>query len=137
MSASVRPHRWQATRLPCPWDSPGRNTGVGCHFLLHTSLQLPSNIFKTFSTDHLPDPKSKSTLIPWATEVIIVNPLNECMENLLRWIFTQQDITWSFSFLCFTYQSYMSYIGTSHLLYIYWKVLVFLFLSKRVPWNAP
>ena len=30
----VRPHRWQPTRLPCPWDSPGKNTGVGCHFLL-------------------------------------------------------------------------------------------------------
>ena len=28
------PHRWQLTRLPCPWDSPGKNTGVGCHFLL-------------------------------------------------------------------------------------------------------
>ena len=26
--------RWQPTRLPCPWDSPGKNTGVGCHFLL-------------------------------------------------------------------------------------------------------
>ena len=25
---------WQPTRLPCPWDSPGKNTGVGCHFLL-------------------------------------------------------------------------------------------------------
>ena len=31
---SVRPHRWQPTRLPCPWDSPGKNTGVGCHFFL-------------------------------------------------------------------------------------------------------
>ena len=29
-----RPHRWQPTRLPRPWDSPGKNTGVGCHFLL-------------------------------------------------------------------------------------------------------
>ena len=28
------PHRQQPTRLPCPWDSPGKNTGVGCHFLL-------------------------------------------------------------------------------------------------------
>jgi len=28
------PHRWQATRLPRPWDSPGKNTGVGCHFPL-------------------------------------------------------------------------------------------------------
>ena len=34
MSDSVRPHRHQPTRLPCPWDSPGKNTGVGCHFLL-------------------------------------------------------------------------------------------------------
>ena len=34
MSDSVRPHRWQPTRLPRPWDSPGKNTGVGCHFLL-------------------------------------------------------------------------------------------------------
>ena len=31
---TVRPHRRQPTRLPCPWDSPGKNTGVGCHFLL-------------------------------------------------------------------------------------------------------
>ena len=34
MSDSVRPHNQQPTRLPCPWDSPGKNTGVGCHFLL-------------------------------------------------------------------------------------------------------
>ena len=34
MSNSVWPHRWQPTRLPYPWDSPGKNTGVGCHFLL-------------------------------------------------------------------------------------------------------
>ena len=34
MSDSVQPHRWQPTRLLCPWDSPGKNTGVGCHFLL-------------------------------------------------------------------------------------------------------
>ena len=34
MSDSVRPHRRQPTRLRRPWDSPGKNTGVGCHFLL-------------------------------------------------------------------------------------------------------
>ena len=34
MSDSVRLHRRQPTRLLCPWDSPGKNTGVGCHFLL-------------------------------------------------------------------------------------------------------
>ena len=30
----MSPHRSQPIRLPCPWDSPGENTGVSCHFLL-------------------------------------------------------------------------------------------------------
>ena len=34
VSNSVRPHRRQPTRLRHPWDSPGKNTGVGCHSLL-------------------------------------------------------------------------------------------------------
>ena len=33
-SPTLRPHRWQPIRLPLPWDPPGKNTGVGCHFLL-------------------------------------------------------------------------------------------------------
>ena len=35
-SGSVQPHRRQPTRLPRPWDSPYKNTGVGCHFLLQS-----------------------------------------------------------------------------------------------------
>ena len=34
MSDSLRPHGLQPARLLCPWDFPGKNTGVGCHFLL-------------------------------------------------------------------------------------------------------
>ena len=34
VSDSVRPHKWSPTRLPRPWDSPGKNIGVACHFLL-------------------------------------------------------------------------------------------------------
>ena len=34
MSDSVQPHRWQPNRLPHSWDSPGKSTGLGCHFLL-------------------------------------------------------------------------------------------------------
>ena len=34
LQSTVQPHRRQPTRLLCPWDSPGKNTGVGCHFLL-------------------------------------------------------------------------------------------------------
>ena len=34
VSDSLQPHGLQPTRLLCPWDFPGKNTGVGCHFLL-------------------------------------------------------------------------------------------------------
>ena len=37
VSNSVRPHGLQPTRLLCPWDSPDKNTGVGCHFLLQNN----------------------------------------------------------------------------------------------------
>ena len=43
VSDSVRPHRWKPMRLPGPRDSPGKNTGVGCHALL-TNQQLYANI---------------------------------------------------------------------------------------------
>ena len=39
--------RWQPARLPHPWDSPGRNTGIGCHFLLQCECYLPA-INETF-----------------------------------------------------------------------------------------
>ena len=51
MSDSVRPHRWQPTRLPCPWDSPGKNTGVGCHFLLQCmKVKSQSEVAQSCST---------------------------------------------------------------------------------------
>ena len=43
VSNSVRPHRRQPTRLPRPWDSPGKNAGVDCHFLLQcTKVKVKS-----------------------------------------------------------------------------------------------
>ena len=42
VSDSVRPHRRQPTRLLCPWDSLGKNTGVGCHFLLQNNMHSMS-----------------------------------------------------------------------------------------------
>ena len=51
VSDSVRPHRWQPTRLPCPWDSPGKNTGVGCHFLLQCmKAKSESQVAKSYPT---------------------------------------------------------------------------------------
>ena len=55
MSDSVQPQRRQPTRLPCPWDSPGKNTGVGCHFLLQC-MKVKSEREVTQSCPTLSDP---------------------------------------------------------------------------------
>ena len=59
VSDSVRPHRRQPTRLPCPWDSPGRNTGVGCHFLLQC-MKVKSESQVAQSCPTLRDPMDHS-----------------------------------------------------------------------------
>ena len=57
MSDSVRPHRRQPTRLPCP--SPGKNTGVGCHFLLQCmKVKIESEVAQSCPT--LSDPMDRS-----------------------------------------------------------------------------
>ena len=55
MSDSVQPHRRQPTRLPHPWDSPGKNTGVDCHFLLQC-MKVKSESEVTQSCPTLSDP---------------------------------------------------------------------------------
>ena len=54
MSDSVQPHRRQPTRLPLPWDSPGKNTGVGCHFLQCVKVKSESEVAQSCPT--LSDP---------------------------------------------------------------------------------
>ena len=59
MSDSVRPHRRQPTRLPCPWYSPGKNTGVGCHFLLQCmNVKSESEVARSCPTPS--DPMDRS-----------------------------------------------------------------------------
>ena len=55
MSDSVWPDRRQPTRLPRPWDSPGKNTGVGCHFLLQC-MKVKSESEVAQSCPTLPNP---------------------------------------------------------------------------------
>ena len=55
MSDSVRPHRQQPARLRHPWHSPGKNTGVGCHLLLHC-MKVKSESEVTQSCPTLHDP---------------------------------------------------------------------------------
>ena len=67
MSDSVRPHRRQPTRLPHPWGSPGKNTGVGCHFLLQCmKVKRESEVAQSCPT--LLDPMERSppgSPCPW------------------------------------------------------------------------
>ena len=68
VSDSVRPHRRQPTRLPHPWDSPGKNTGVGSHFLLQC-MRVKSESEVTQSCPTLNDPMAwlqpTRLLRPW------------------------------------------------------------------------
>ena len=59
MSDSVRSHRRQPTRLPRPWDSPGKNTGVGCHCLLQC-MKVKSEREVAQSCPTLHDPMDRS-----------------------------------------------------------------------------
>ena len=52
---TLRPHRWQPTRRPDPWDSLGKNTGVGCHFLLQC-MKVKSESEVSQSCPTLSDP---------------------------------------------------------------------------------
>ena len=59
MSDSVRPHRCQPISLPRPWDSPGKNTGLGCHFLLQ-SMKVKSESEVAQSCRTLSSPMDRS-----------------------------------------------------------------------------
>ena len=97
---TLRPHRQQPTRLPRPWNSPGKNTGVGCHFLLQC-MEVKNESEVTQSWPTLSDPMdcslpgssihgifqarvlewgaiafSYSTLAPHETDSLLENPSN-------------------------------------------------------------
>jgi len=84
----VRPHRWQPTRLPCPWDSPGKNTGVGCHFLLQC-MKVKSESEVAQSCPTLSDPMDYSLpsssihgifqarALEWVFPCLMLNPMEE------------------------------------------------------------
>ena len=77
MSDSVQPHRWQPTRLPRPWDSPGKNTGVGCHFLLQC-IKVKSESEVAQSCPTLRDPMNCS--LPGSSVHGI------CQAGVLEWV---------------------------------------------------
>ena len=88
MSDSVRPHRRQPTRLLCPWDSPGKNTGVGCHFLLQC-MKVKSESEATQSCPTHSDPMDCS--LPGSSHGIF-------QARVLEWVaiaFSRPAVRWS------------------------------------------
>jgi len=66
VSNSVQPHGRQPTRLPRPWDSPGKNTGVGCHFLLQCrKVKSESEVAQSCLTDRPHGLQPTRLLRPW------------------------------------------------------------------------
>ena len=88
MSDSVRPHRRQPTSLPDPWDSPGKNTGVGCHFLLQC-MKVKSQSEVAQSCPTLRDPMDcsppgssvhgifQARVLEWGAIAFSIGALNE------------------------------------------------------------
>ena len=118
MFDSLLPHRRQPTRLPHPWDSPGKNTGAGCHFLLQCmkvnslgqntglgSLSLLQGIFLTQGSNpgilHCrwillpaePQGKPKNIGVDSLSLLQWIFPTQELNQGLLhcRWILYQQS----------------------------------------------
>ena len=94
VSDSVQPHRRQPTRLPCPWDSPGKNIGVGCHFLLQCmKVKSKSEVAQPCPT--LPDPMDCSLpgssvhgifhtrVLEWGAIAFSQISAQACLNNLL------------------------------------------------------
>ena len=91
MSDSVRPYRQQPTRLHHPWDSPGKNTGVGCHFLLQC-MKMKSESEVAQSCPTLSDPMDCS-LLGFSIHGIF-------QARVLEWdaiAFSKTDLTWLLS----------------------------------------
>ena len=76
-----RPHRRQPTGLPRPWDSPGKNTGVGCHFLLQCmKARSKSEVAQSCPTicDHQAPPSMGSSRQEYWSGVPLPSPNKYC-----------------------------------------------------------
>ena len=80
---TLQPHRRQPTRLPRPWDSPGKNTGVGCHFLLQCrKAKSESDVAQSCPTLHDPMDRSlpgfsvhgifQATVLEWGPNIMML-----------------------------------------------------------------
>ena len=139
MSDSVRPHRWQPTRLPRPWDSPGKNTGVGCHFLLWCmKVKSESEVAQSCLT--LSDPMDcsppgssihgifQARVLEWGA--IAFSELFYLVFIYffsLSWIICQQDLL--------PLDTYLLTISSKHITYVFCLFRVMYYLLPQIQWD--
>ena len=101
LTGSVRPHRQQLTRLHHPWDSPGKNTGVDCHFLLQC-MKVESESEVTQSCPTLRDPMDCSLPGSSAHGIFQARVLEWGAKTtaLTRWTFVDKVMSLLFNMLC-------------------------------------
>ena len=82
VSDSVRPHRRQPSKRPRPWDSPGENTGVGCHFLLQCrKVKSESGVAQSCPT--LRGLMDRSLCLEFSTSLFLTNNGNSPQQTFL------------------------------------------------------
>ena len=103
----MRPQRWQPTGLPRPWDSPGKNTGVGCHFLLQCmKVKSQSEVAQSCPTHRDPMDCSlpgssvhgvfQARVLEWDAIAFSSLPIGQAEEVNLEWSssFSLNHMTW-------------------------------------------
>ena len=95
---TLRPHRRQPTRLPCPWDSPGKNNGVGCLFLLQCRKVKvkPLSCVRLLATPwtaayQAPPSMGLSRQVYWRASCGKCRQLFRCAGFSLRWLLLLQS----------------------------------------------
>ena len=115
LSDSMRPQRRQPTRLPGPWDSPGKNTGVGCHFLLQ-SMKVKSESEVSQLCPTLSDPIDRSlpgSSIHGIFQVRVLEWGSIAFSNFLSYNLFFLQIYFLFNFFKCTKQSCLKFLFIS------------------------
>ena len=121
MSDSVGPHRRQSTRLPHPWNSPGKHTGVGCHFLLQCrKVKSESEVVQSCPT--LSDPMDCS--LPGSSVHRI------CQARVLEW----GAIAFSDIYV-YVYIFYMFIYLSTHRIYVYAYITFMICMMYEYVWT--
>ena len=120
MSNSVRTHRRQPTRLCCPWDSPSKSTGVGCHCLLQCmkvkSLSRVQLLATPWTTAYQAPPSMGFSKQEYWSGVPLPSPIGKTI-NLTKWTFSGKVMSLLFNIL---FRFVIGFLPRSKCLLISW-----------------